>query len=57
MLPPDNHEELFFDDEDVLKVPLFYPGSENEDLSPDDSEDDDIPLEEDLPEDLSPYDL
>ena len=57
MLPPDNHEELFFGDEDVLKVPLFYPGSENEDLSPDDSEDDDIPLEEDLPEDLSPYDL
>ena len=52
MLPPDNHEELFFGDEDILKVPLFYPGAENEDLSPEDSEDDDILPEEDSPEDL-----
>jgi hypothetical protein len=52
MLPPDNHEELSFSEDDTLKVPFIYPGSENDDLSPDDQDDDITADDEDMSDEM-----
>lgn len=54
MLPLDNHEELSFSEDDILRGPFIYSGSDNEDILCDSEGDEAIQEEEEISEDPFP---